>query len=229
MSENFGYTIAVRPPEYFPRLAYFALLDRVDTFVLADTFQYSRQSYQNRARLRTPQGWQWISVPLAGGQHGRPIHGIEIEGSAAWIKKHGRAFMFNYRSTAYYEYYEAEFEDFFKQQWLSLGDLTCASVALICKLLNVQTDVRRASEMEEHPAGMSEVLRVNGADALFVPASVAAHDRPATDKVRVVRYIHPQYRQNFAGFEAGMSMVDLLYNYGPEAMAIARDGLSIEE
>ena len=75
--------IAIRPPEYFPCLAYAALLLAVDCFVLADTFQYSRQSFQNRTKVRNPQGWQWVSIPLKGGQHGRPICQVEKIGRAS--------------------------------------------------------------------------------------------------------------------------------------------------
>ena len=109
--------LAVRPPEYWPRLSYFALMDRVERFVLADTFQYSRQSFQNRAKLRTPQGWQWISVPLRGGQHGRPVCDVAIEGVPYCMGKHWRAFTFNYHATPFFAYYEDAFRPLFDAEW----------------------------------------------------------------------------------------------------------------
>ena len=67
-----GNVLAIRPPEYFPRLSHVALMHYATHFVLADTMQYSRQSFQNRTRVRTREGSSWVSVPLKGGQHGSP-------------------------------------------------------------------------------------------------------------------------------------------------------------
>ncbi|QXD15529.1 WbqC family protein [Rhodocaloribacter litoris] len=219
--------IAVRPPEYFPRLAYFALMDAAERFVLADTFQYSRQSYQNRARLRTPQGRQWVSIPLRGGQHGRPIRAVEIEPRRDWMGKHRRAFMYNYRSTPFFEYYEPDFESLFAGTWTHLADLTCATVALVARLLGIRTPLLRASGLAGAPDTLTKVLAATGADRLLVPEEAAAHDVPLAPSAQVLRYETPPYRQNFSGFEPDVSAVDLLFNYGPEALAVLRQGVAL--
>lgn len=217
--------IAVRPPEYWPRLSYFALMDRVDRFVLADTFQYSRQSYQNRARLRTPQGWQWISVPLRGGQHGRPVCDVSIEGDPYWMGKHWRAFIFHYHSTPFFAFYEDALRPLFDVRWRCLADLTCATVEVLHRLLGLRAALVRASALPGAPADLPAVLAAVGDDGLVVPAEAAAHDAAAARCV--FDYDDPVYRQNFAGFEAGMSALDVLFNYGPEARAVLARGARV--
>ena len=106
--------VVIRPPDYWPGIAYMALIDRADRVVLADTFQYSRQSFQNRARLRTPQGWQWISIPLRGRQHGTPIREVMIWQRPAWLRKHLKALVYNYRGTPFFTYYEPALTDLFQ-------------------------------------------------------------------------------------------------------------------
>ncbi len=216
--------IAVRPPEYFPRPAYFALMAGVDRFIVADTFQYSRQSYQNRARLRTPQGVQWITIPLRGRQHGRPISAVEIEQRRDWMGRHRRAFEYNYRSTPFYEYYEPDLQALFRQEWTHLADLTCATVELLHHLLGLTTPLVRASVLDGAPDTLAGVWRGAGSPPLRAPEEAAPHDQRVVPDVDVFRYRTPPYRQNFPGFAPDVSVVDLLFNYGPEAPDILAAG-----
>lgn len=220
--------IAVRPPEYFPRLDYAALMLAVDGFVMADTFQYSRQSFQNRTKVRNPQGWQWVSIPLKGRQHGRPIHQVEIRQVEAWRKRHWKAFEYNYRPTPYFDYYEETFAPLFQQPWTHLADLTCATVELIHTLLGGPTTLMRASALAGQPAGLADLLDRAGSAPLLAPAASAPYDASAVSALRVLHYEHPRYRQAFGGFEPGMTALDVLFNYGPEAASIIKEGLRIE-
>lgn len=219
--------IAVRPPEYFPRLSYMALVQHVDRFVLADTFSYRRRTFQNRSRLRNLQGWQWISVPLTAHQGGRPIHRVQINQQAPWVGKHWRAFQYNYRSTPYFEYFEPEVEPFFEQTWAALGALTCASVTLLHERMEFSTPIVRASELDGAPDTLAAILAAVGDDVLAVPADAPPPDDVAAEVHRFY-YDPPTYRQNFEGFEPGMSAADLLFNYGPEARSLLAQGTRVE-
>lgn len=259
--------IAVRPPEYWPRIEYMALLDRVEAFVIADTFQYSRQSFQNRGLLRTPDGRQWISIPLRGHQHGRPICEVEIHGRHRWLRKHWRALHYNYRTTPFFGFYEDLLRPIFEEEWHRLSDLTTRSLELVSELLGIDTVLVRASELggpafdrastqrgasrrngapqlvvpsELHepptpsspptrssppatakpPATMEAILDVLGRSDLLVPRACASIDlQPAS---RVLMFEERERRQNFAGFIPGVSALDLLFNYGPEALGMIR-------
>lgn len=214
--------IAVRPPEYFPGLSYFALMDHVDRFVLADTFQYSRQSFQNRAKIRTPQRWQWITIPLNGGQHGRSINEVEIESSVHWMGKHWRALCYNYRTTPFFEFYEESFYSFLMMKWDTLGALTCASVEFIHGLLDLPTELIRASGLKSAPDSLSQILELVGDQTYWAPEEVIDYEMKRHPMLSVWHFESPTYRQNFDGFETGMSILDLLFNYGSETRSIIR-------
>ena len=219
--------IAIRPPEYFPRLEYAALMLVVDRFVLADTFQYSRQSFQNRTRVRNPQGWQWVSIPLKGRQHGRPIDQVEIRQVVAWQKRHWKAFAYNYRPTPYFDYYEAAFAPLFQQPWTHLADLTCATVDLIHTLLGRPGSLVRASTLAGRPGTLTDLVDAVGPASLLAPAASAPVDAKVVSPLQVLHYEHPRYRQAFDGFQPGMTTLDVLFNYGPDAVSIIKDGLRI--
>ncbi len=213
--------VAVRPPEYWPRPLFLALMDVADRMVLADTLPYSRQSHQNRTRIRNPAGGQWLSVPLAAGRKGRSIQEARIEGSDRWIRKHWRALAYNYRTTPFFEFYEPELAPFFEREWKRLGEITCASVQKIAELFGVETPLARASEMEGAPSAVRDIRRIAGGAFLSAADTEAANRR----LVRVDAVVHAKelvYRQNFQGFFPGTSALDLLFNYGPEALPMIR-------
>lgn len=194
-----------------------ALVQVADCFVLADTFQYSRQSFQNRTRLRNPQGWQWISVPLKGGQHGTDIHDVRLRHHLPWQRTHHRALRYNYRTTPFYPYVEGRLHALLERDWTHLGALTCETVEVLSDALGLGTPIIRASTLPGAPASVPEVLDAIEPATLMVPEPVAAIDAEHAPRAYLYRFEHPTYRQNFEGFEPGMSALDLLLNYGPES------------
>jgi len=219
--------IAVRPPEYFPRLCYVALLQHVDHFILADTFPYRRQSFQNRSKLRSPQGWHWITVPVFGQRDGAPIREVEIKTEERWLEKHWRSFLYNYRTTMYFEFFEDSFRPFFERPWERVSPCICRSVELLADLFGLSTTVTRASELDGAPDSLPAVVQAVEEDALVLSEETTAYELPESIVTHRFTYEHPTYRQNFEGFEAGMTAADLVFNYGREAQRILASGAKI--
>lgn len=225
--------VAVRPPEYFPRLAYCALFFAADRFVVADTFPYSRQSYQNRTRVRTPRhgdrAWQWLSVPLGAGALGRPIHAVQIDAGTDWARRHRKALQFNYGSAPFFEHYAPEVDDLLARPWPSLGDLTAATVMWAHRKLGAPSGLTLASSLPGSPATVPDVLRAARAQSLVTLGESAqrdaAHAEAAGLALGVLPFEEVPRRQNFEGFEPGMSVLDLLFNHGPKAAVVLRTGL----
>lgn len=221
--------IAVRPPEYFPRLEYVALLQHVDRFVLADTFPYRRQTFQDRSKIRDAQGWHWIPIPVFGQPEGAPICEVKIETGGRWQEKHWRSFLYNYRTTLYFEFFEDTLRPFFEQTWEMLGACTCRSVELLAELFEVSTRITRASALPGTPDSVGSVVREVDPDTLVAPKVFGEADALPDGVVDVQRfsYNHPTYRQNFEGFEPGMTAADLVFNYGPEGRRILAQGTTV--
>jgi hypothetical protein len=202
---------SIRPPEYFPGLPFWALLLACDEVVLADDFQYSRQSFQNRARLKTPNGWQWITVPLKGGGRGYSIAEVEIDNSVPWRGKHLRALQYNYRSTPYFESFEDRFIEFFDQDWETLGSLTVTSIGLVCDILGLQTPDTASTGGTAGDQSRELILDSDRADG----------------GAAILEFEPAAYPQNFEGFESGLSVLDLLFNVGFEAIDRIRSGIRV--
>jgi len=221
-------TIAVLPLEYFPPLHSVALMAAADQVLWADTWPYRRQTRQNRSKLRNPNGWQWISLPMWSHQHGRPMHEVKIDGNVPWHERQWRAFMYNYRSTMYFEYFEDDFAPLFDTAPESLQTVTEASTRCTCAFAQIDTPFVRASEHGIND--LSEVHDVLDADRVWVAhAHQNELDAHADHEAYTVLppYEHPTYRQNFDGFETGMAAIDCIFNYGPEATRIIANGLAL--
>lgn len=217
--------IGISTPEYFPRLEYMALVQHVDHFVLADTFPYRRHTFHNRTQLRQSEGWHWITIPIFGNRDGAPLHTVNIKTGGRWREKHWRSFLYDYRATMYFEYFEASVRPFFERSWEELGNCTCRSVRLLAEMYGMKTSFERASSLSGSPTSIRGIAEALDANTVVVLQDGGDVSSVSGLDVQTVTYDHPTYRQNFSGFEAEMSAADLIFNYGPEARSILGSGM----
>jgi hypothetical protein len=227
--------VAVRPPEYFPRLAYAALFLAADVVVLADTLPYSRQSFQNRCRVRTAEpmspdqpeaGWQWLTVSLERGAPGRPLPEVHIAPDAHWRRVHRKTFLHHLGSAPFYEHYQPGVEALLAAPATVLPDLTVPTCRWTARALHARAAVTLASELPGAPATVPGVLAATGATTLLtLPESAAVDQAHAAEMgvpCRALTFEERPRRQNFPGFVPGCTALDLLSHYGPEAHAHLR-------
>jgi hypothetical protein len=219
---------AVRPPEYFPRLPWAALLLHADRFVLADTFPFSRQGAHNRTRVRTASGAQWLSVPRR--HAGRPTAlaetGVVADG---WARRHLHALRAAYGMSPYYDHVAPELAALLTRDYASLAGLTCATVAWTARWLGATAGVVRASALPGAPNTLADVWDVAGRGPLLTLPESARRDRQSLPGVpaRVLTFAERERRQAFPGFRSGLGVLDLVFNYGPAAGEVLREGSEV--
>jgi hypothetical protein len=218
--------IAVIAPEYFPGLATAALVAAVDAVVLADTTRYVRQSGQNRARLRTPEGVQWITIPVGHGQHGRRIAEMEIRASEPWRRVHLKALQFNYGATPYFEHYIMRIEELLSAPAASLADVTVASTRLVAELMGARPRWLRSSELPGSPGDLASILGAVDPGRLVLPEDSAVRAGSAPKGAEIFRFRAPEYGQRFPGFRSGCSVLDMLLVHGPESRRLLLSGVA---
>jgi hypothetical protein len=219
--------LAARPPEYFPRLEYAALMLLVDRFVLADTLPYSRQSTQNRCRVRLPgpgeRASAWLSVPLLGGTPGRPITKVEIAPDPRWRQVHRKTLLHHYSSAPFFVHYRRELEELIAFPTKNLGALTTATTQWVATVLRARAELIPASELPGKPDTLEDMLRRSRAQALTTLPESALRDREAAEaaaaELQVLNFRERPRRQNFPGFTPGCSVLDLILNHGPGSAA----------
>jgi hypothetical protein len=228
--------IAIAQPTYLPWLGYFDLLDQVDKFVLLDTVQFEKQSWQQRNRIKSPTGLQWLTVPVVfRGRLGQRIVDVEIREAEFW-RDHLRAVELNYRRAPFFDEYYTALSELMPSasSGLRLADLTIGLLRWLAEELRIKTAIVRSSELAvdgKRTNLLAEICSLLGATTYLSPlgsADYLLNELPILTGrgVNVVfqHYEHPEYRQLFPPFQAHASALDLLFNEGGNSLPIVRRG-----
>ncbi len=223
--------LAVHQPQYLPWLGFFDKMDRVDRFVLLDVVQYKKNEWQNRNRIRSRAGWQWLTVPV---HHRFPmsIRDVTIDESNPWRRKHREALRIHYARSPFREAVLTALETLLEEPFESLLALNLRGVRLLAGLLGVRTPISLASEVPGLPQGADERLialcrHFGSSDYLAGSGGADYMDMRlyarASVRVSFQSFRHPVYAQPYPGFEPNLSAVDLLLNCGPGSIERIRE------
>ena len=223
--------VAIHQPQYLPWLGYLDKLDRCDVFCLLDTVQYKKNEFQNRNRIKTADGWQWLTVPVTYSFPQR-INQVGVNQTVDWQRKHLQALKTNYSRAPFFDTYYASFEEFYQQPYEFLVQVNVACIQLLMGLLGLEGKLVLASslpvETEDPTLRLVEICKNLGSDFYLSGTDGAKYmdvDMFASNQIDILfqDFKHPHYPQCYGSFEPNMSVVDLLFNCGPESLAIIRE------
>lgn len=223
--------LSINQPAYLPWLGYFHRIAVSDRHVVLDHVQFEKNSFVNRNRIRTPDGWCWLTVPVkTKGRFGAlPITKLEIDNAGDWRGRHWKAMAQNYARAPHFPAHAPFFESVYRADWVFLADLCSTITGYLLKSLGIATPLESSTRMPVGGAKDELVLglcRAVGADVyLSGPLGRDYIREPLFDaagiKVVYQEYRHPRYTQcQRDGFVPNLSAVDLLFNHGTESRAI---------
>lgn len=224
--------LAAHQPNFLPWLGYLAKAARADVFVLADDVQYTKHGYINRNRVRTAEGWQWLTVPVrTRGRSGQAIAEVEIESEQPWGRKHLQTLDWNCRNAPFYEAHMADLRPLFEAPPARLVELNRRLLEHLFRELEIDAEVHLTSELDlrdERSERIADMAVACGCDVYLAGdgGSTEYLDEAVLQQAGVAvafaGFTHPTYPQCFPGFEPGMNALDLLFNCGPRSAAILR-------
>ena len=226
--------VAVHQPQYLPWLGYFDKIRRADMFCYLDSVQYKKNDWQNRNRIKTSQGWQWLTVPVRF-KYPEKISEVKINPTVKWRQKHLQALVTNYRRAPFFDQYIEIFEQIYSEDWELVSELNICFIERLKAVLGLGAKKAiRSSQLDlsEDPTDrLIDICSAANADIYLSGQDGIKYmdlERFKANGVQVVvqDYRHPVYPQMFAGFESHMSVVDLLFNCGPKSLAIIKEGNS---
>ncbi len=222
--------VAVHQPQYLPWLGYFDKMASADVFVFLDNVQYKKNEWQNRNRIKTASGPQWLTVPVTY-RFGQRINEVLINNRESWQKKQKQAIITNYRKAPHWEETSVALEEVFVRSWERLSELNVFTVRRLAQILGISTPLYVASELPAFPEDPDErligITSHFGADTYLAGSGGSKYmnlDKFAEKgiKVQFQQYTHPVYNQLFGDFEPFMSVIDLLFNHGKDSLGILR-------
>lgn len=218
--------VAIIQSNYLPWKGYFDIINMVDLFIFYDDVQYTKNDWRNRNRIKTPKGPTWLTVPCGPGEN-RLIREVEI-GDSTWQRKHWETLRHCYGKAKHFKDYEELFKEIYLgREWNNLSELNQCTTALIChKILGIETaldDSRRYGLTRQKGERVIELLKETKAtEYLSGPAARAYLDearfREENIKLTWMDYSgYPEYNQLYPPFDHNVSIVDLIFNEGPDA------------
>ena len=222
--------ISIMQPGYLPWLGFFELMARCDLFVILDNVQFTKKDWRSRNRIRTKDGWIWLSVPvLSKHRKTQLITETKINNDRHWGQDHLQSLKIHYAKAPYLKDYIPFFEDIYNRKWDYLLDLDMAIIVHLAEQLNISTTIIQASNLPIPEVSgnqrILEICRVTRAHELYDSNGAIAFINTALFHEAGINltfqdYPHPEYRQIYKPFLAYMSVIDLLFNEGPQSKEI---------
>lgn len=215
-------------PSFIPWRGYFHQIHKSDIFVLLDCVQYDKRGWRNRNRIKTSQGAQWLTIPVntTGTYQGLLICDISIAQDQSWRRKHFASIEHNYRKAPYWKKYAVLVEEIYALPGDRLVDITCPSTEMIARHLgSSNTRFLRSSSLEAKGKKTDRLLDIlNKVGATHYISGPSARNYIEEEKfdaagitLEYMTYNYPEYPQMHGPFDAQVSILDLLFNLGPEA------------
>jgi hypothetical protein len=220
--------VAILQSCYIPWKGYFDLINSVDEFVLYDEVQYTRQDWRNRNRIKTEKGTRWLTIPVTVNDlYHQRLDETEVA-DPSWATRHWDTLRQAYRRAPHFRTYAAEIESSYRAcagvRRLSLVNRTLLEA--LCEILEIGTKLTSSTEYRAEGSRTERVVSLceqTGAslylsgpsgqnyleDSLFEQAGI---------ELRYFDYDgYPEYPQLHPPFEHNVTILDLLFNAGPDA------------
>jgi hypothetical protein len=220
-------SVAIIQSNYIPWKGYFDLIAAVDVFVIYDDMQFTRRDWRNRNQIKTPTGLQWLTVPvLVKGKYLQRINETRIDGTD-WAKAHWKTITHNYSKTPFFKEISDWLAPFYLEgQYSNLSALNSTLIKEICSYLNIKTVIRDSNEfrLEGDKSGkLLKIAKTLEADRYLTGPSAQAYlDTSIFEQsgITVDWFDYSNYRiypQAWGDFTHHVSVIDLLFNCGPNA------------
>lgn len=215
--------LAILQPVLIPNLHDLAVMLQADLIVYQNSEQWSRKGRTHRALIRTPEGTDYLNVPVMTADRKKPICEVRIDHSEKWVEPVLRSIRYNYRNSVYYDFYEPEIRADIEMghQFELLLDYSLYLRRRIFQFLEIEipAKVHFSGSMENYISDPDRLADRLGAETYFQEPG-ARHYQRQGKKREEISFIHPQYRQHFDGFEPDCCLLDLLFQFGPESFKV---------
>lgn len=212
---------------YIPWKGYFDLINMVDDFVLYDEVQYTKNDWRNRNKIQTKQGIRWLTIPIRHKKLDQKIIDTKVSDNR-WNTKHWNTITQNYTKAPYFKKYKEVFEEFYlNTQEEYLSQINLKLIEIVNKILGITTKIHLSSEfnlVNGQTERLIDICQQLGADTYL--SGLAAKDYFDEDLARNnkinVEWMdysgYTEYNQIHQPFEHGVTILDLIFNEGPNAI-----------
>jgi len=189
---------------YLPPIEYFSSIINSKKQLIEKHETYKKQTYRNRCRILGPNGILTLTIPInkPNGNHTK-INEITISYFENWQQIHWRSIESSYNSSPFFLYYKEEFKEIYQKKHKYLFDLNNDFLKLISEFISIEFTINLTSKFVNNPTNILDLRNIISPKKL-------------SQKIDFIKY--SQVFANKFGFTPNLSIIDLLFNIGPEAI-----------
>ena len=219
-------TIGIHQPNFVPWLGYFYKIKQCDSFVYLDTAQYTKNSFQNRNKIKTPQGEHWLAIPvLTKGKFGQATNEVEVNSTEKRQEKILKTLEMNYKKAPFFaNYFEPLKKIMTENTSLKLSEICIAINTWICIELGITTPCVKASDLALSPELKStgllvEICKKMEATRYLSGTGGSNYQEEESFKQNNIELVYskfafPEYKQLWGDRLMNLSILDTLFNCG---------------
>lgn len=198
-------------------------------FIVLDDVQLVRgKNFVTRTQIKTSGGPKWLTIPVNNKNDFLPINEIKINNKINWQEEHWNKIFENYKKTKYFNEYEECIKKIIFEKKESISKMNTALIIKILDILNIKRDIRYSSELNVDGKGLEKIVNLVkevGADE-YISGQGKGSLRYITGNEKIFRenkinlqfqkFNHPEYFQIHGDFVKNLSVLDIIFNLGPE-------------
>ena len=190
-------------PTYFPSIAHFVAIANTDELVFETDDNFLKQTYRNRAYVYGANGKLTLNIPVIHSQKNRQKYrDVKIFNEEKWQSLHWKSLLSAYRTSPFFEYYEDELQPLFEMKTDFILDFNLKCFETITECLQLDDHTSKTEIYQETPTETND----------FRFLVHAKKEQPQNFES------YTQVFNNKHGFIPNLSILDLLFNEGPNAL-----------
>lgn len=220
--------IAISQPTYLPWQGYFALIDYVDEFIFLENIQFNKRSWQQRNKIIVNDKEIFLTMPVkTKGKFTQNICDVKIDNFEKNSNKHIILIKNAYSKSKYFNKYFDGFQKIFSNNYISLAELNKDLIIHICKILNIQTtfsvdtSLNLNSKKTDYLKDICLIKNCNNYISTLGSKNYFGdlkHFQDTKIKIDYFDFKDIKYQQLSNIFVSRLSIIDLIFNLGPDTL-----------
>lgn len=229
--------VAIHQPNFIPWIGYFHKIYHTDLFVFFDDVQLERgKSFTKRTKILIQNQDKWLTIPITNSSELKHINEAKVDTSFIWKKKHLKTIELSYKRHPFFDEVFSLIENCYQKQSSFLVDYNIPLIIVLTKYLNIGTRFHLSSSLNLNTKiqGADKILEITKTlNATNYISGIGSGSRRYINELDYEKnniqlnwqkFHHPRYNQyNNVNFIPGLSIIDLLFNYGKESRKYLED------